>query len=95
MDTENKQQQINKPDKPDKPDKPNIPETSNKKSRCGCCKKRLVLTECTCGILFCPIHIAPGSHCCSRILKKNDIDFSKISRFSTKATGAFAKIQYI
>jgi hypothetical protein len=67
----------------------------NKKSRCGCCKKRLVLTECTCGVLFCPMHIAPGSHCCSRILKKNDINFSDISGLSAKATGAFAKIQYI
>lgn len=67
----------------------------NKKSRCGCCKKRLVLTECTCGVLFCPTHIAPGSHCCSRILKRNESSLGEIPGFSIKATGAFPKIQYI
>lgn len=81
MDTENQQQPENK--------------NKNKKSRCGSCKRSLVLTRCTCGVLFCPMHISPGSHCCSRILEKNDIDFSEISGLSTKATGAFAKIQYI
>lgn len=91
MDTENQRLQINKTATATDPEN----KKENKKPRCGCCKKRLVLTECTCGVLFCPLHIAPGSHCCSRILKKNDINFSDISGLSNKATGAFAKIQYI
>ena len=62
----------------------------NKKSRCGCCKNKLILTECTCGISFCPKHIAPGSHCCSRILKKEVSSPSDV-----KATGVFAKMEYI
>tara|TARA_Y100000389_G_scaffold202804_1_gene249273 strand:+ start:219 stop:500 length:282 start_codon:yes stop_codon:yes gene_type:complete len=93
MDTDNQPQQIDNATVEPENKKEN--KNKNKKSRCGCCKKKLVLTECTCGVLFCPMHIAPGSHCCSRILKKNDINFSDISGLSIKATGAFDKIQYI
>jgi|TARA_B100001113_G_scaffold57327_1_gene43004 hypothetical protein len=63
---------------------------SNSK-RCFCCKKKLILSTCTCGKTFCMMHISPGSHNCARILMRPKDTNVTIPI----ATGAFSKIDKI
>ena len=59
--------------------------------KCFCCKKKLILSTCTCGKTFCLLHISPGSHNCARILVRPR-DTNNIPPI---ATGAFSKIEKI
>lgn len=68
----------------------NFTKKSNSK-RCFCCKKKLILSTCTCGKTFCMMHISPGSHNCARILMRPK-DTNVIIPI---ATGAFSKIDKI
>lgn len=63
---------------------------SNRK-KCFCCKKKLILSTCTCGKTFCLMHISPGSHNCARILVRP----KDINLIAPIATGAFSKIEKI
>jgi predicted nucleic acid binding AN1-type Zn finger protein len=36
------------------------------------CKRKLILTKCTCDYRFCVLHISPGFHNCPRIFEKKN-----------------------
>lgn len=61
--------------------------------KCHKCKKKICLSECTCGQYFCISHLSPGCHNCPRIFHRPGDEIKKDMKI--EATGEFRKIEKI